>query len=440
MDIFNNREVAIGFWLLVISVYVLLSPQMGEVRSSFRQVLSAFFVRKIMLMLGLMVAYMMFVVYCLYGLDLWNAEQIKNTIFWCVSVGFMSLFKIESAREDKSFFKHSVLDNLKLLAILQFVVGFYTFPVWIEVVLVPVVVVISVMIAIAEIDKKHHQVKVLLEYFLSVFGVVLIVYAIYMLVTSFDEFANEKSVYDFFVPPLLTLFYLPFFFFMLAYSTYEYVFIRLQFSIVNKLHRNLAIIYAMVLLNFRLSLLDRWSYHVARVKVKSHADLVESFRHIFKVRRAESNPIEVQVDLGWSPYQAKEFLVCEGLGAGFYNNIFEEKWLALSPMEEFSDGIIPDNISYYVEGSEEVVKVLKLVVNVNDAARAHQACRKLESMAESLSLSSLGLSLSEEMKHALSCCNPYTEKVEGKTMALIVEPWPDHKFNGFGLSFMISSI
>lgn len=440
MDIFNNREIAIGFWLLAISAYVLLSSKMVQVRSSFRHLLSAFFVKQIMSVLGLMVAYMMLVVYFLSEIDLWNTEQIKNTIFWCVSVGFMSLFKIESIKKDKSFFKHSVLDNLKLLAILQFVVGVYTFPIWIEILLVPAFVLIGAMTAIAETDKKYHQVKTLLEYFLSTFGIILIVYTLYMLATSFGEFGNEKTAYDFFVPPLLTLFYLPFIFVMLVYSTYEQVFIRLQFSIKSKLYRNLAKIYAFILLNFRMSLLDRWSCHVARIKIESHADLVDSFRHIFKARRAELNPMDVPVDLGWSPYQAKEFLSCEGLSTGFYNNLFEEEWFASSPMEEFSDGVIPDNIAYYVEGSEEIARVLKLKVNVNDAARTHQACKKLESMAEVLSVSSLGQSLSEEMKSAISCCNPYTEKVEGKTVVLIVEKWPNHKSNGFDLKFRISSI
>ncbi|MEQ3725747.1 hypothetical protein [Alcanivorax sp.] len=440
MDIFNNREIAIGFWLLAISAYVLLSPNMIEVRSSFRHLLSAFFVKQIMLVLGLMVAYMMFVVYFLYEMDLWNTDQIKNTVFWCTSVGFMSLFKIESIKKDKSFFKHSVLDNLKLLAILQFVVGVYTFPVWIEILLVPALVLIGAMTAIAETDKKYHQVKTLLEYCLSIFGIILIVYTLYMLATNFGEFGNEKTAYDFFVPPLLTLFYLPFVFFMLVYSTYEQVFIRLQLSIKNKLYRNLAKIYALILFNFRMSLLDRWAHHVARINVESHDDLVESFRHMFKARRAESNPMDVPVDLGWSPYQAKEFLSCEGLSTGFYNNLFEEEWFASSPMEEFSDGVIPDNIAYYVEGSEDIAKLLKLKVNVNDAARTRQACDKLKSMAEVLSVSSLGRSLSEEMKSAISSCNSYAEEVEGKTVALEVENWPNHKSNGFDLKFMISSI
>jgi len=439
VDIFNNREIAIGFWLLAISVYAALSPKMAGLRSSFRHLLSTFFVRQIMSVLGLMAIYMTFVVYFLYEVDLWNAQQIKNTVFWCVSVGFMSLFKIESIKKDKSFFKHSVIDNLKLLAILQFVVGVYTFPIWVEILLVPVLALIGAMLAISESDKKYHQAKILLEYCLAIFGVIMITYTLYMLATNFGEFGNEKTVYDFFVPPLLTLFYLPFLFFMLVYSTYERVFARLRFSIKSRLFRNLAKIYALVFFNIRMSLLERWSFHVARMQVESHADLVGSFRHMLKVSKAEKNPIDVPVDQGWSPYQAKEFLSCEGLGTGFYNNLFEDEWFASSPMNEFGDGMMPDNIAYYVEGSEEVAKILKLKVNVNDGARTHQACEKIESMAEVLSVSSLGLPLSEEIKNSISACNPCSEKVEGKTIEFIIEHWSDHKFNGLDLKFMISS-
>lgn len=329
---------------------------------------------------------------------------------------------------------------MKLLAILQFVVGVYTFTLWVEVLLVPVLTLLGAMLAIAETDRKHNQVKVFLEYCLSSFGVVLIVYTLYMLITNFGEFGKEKTAYDFFVPPLLTLCYLPFVFFMLVYSTYEQVFVRLRFSIQSRFHRYAAKLYAFILFNVRLSLLERWSFQVAKANIESHSDLIDTFKYIFKVRNSEKNPKEVPKEQGWSPYKAKEFLVNEGLSTGFYNKSFEEEWLASSPMKEFSDGIIPDNIAYYVEGSEDVAKVLKLKVNVNDASRTHQACEKLETMAEVLSASSLNLPLSDGMKSAISGCNSYFEKVEGKTIALVVEHWPNHKFNGFDLKLVISSI
>lgn len=440
MEILNNREIAIASWLLVVSIYIFSSSKMAEVRNAFKRVLAALFVRKIMTVLCLMIAYMALVIYWLFELELWNFEQLKNTVFWCVSVGFMSLFKLEKIKKDKHFFKHSVTGNLKLLAIIQFIVGVYTFYLWVEVLLVPVLVLLGAMLAIAETDKKHHQVKVFLEYCLSFFGVVLIVYTLYMLITDFGEFGKEKTAYDFFVPPLLTLCYLPFIFFMLVYSTYEQVFVRLRFSIKSRPHRYMAKIYAFLLFNFRLSLLERWSFQVAKSTIESHSDLIDTFKYIFKVRRSEKNPKEVSKEQGWSPYKAKKFLVNEGLSTGFYNRSFEEEWFASSPMKEFSDGIIPDNIAYYLEGSEDVAKVLKLKVNVNDASRTRQACEKLEATAEALSISSLDLPLSCEMKSAILGCNSYSEKVEGKAIVLVVEHWPNHKFNGFDLKFLISSI
>ncbi|HDM8448365.1 hypothetical protein HL273_19840 [Yersinia enterocolitica] len=440
MDILNNREIAIALWLVAISVYIFSSSKMAAVRNALKGVLAAFFVRQIMSALCLMIAYMAIVIYWLYELELWNFEQLKNTVFWCVSVGFISLFNLEKIKEDKFFFKHSVLDNLKLLAILQFILGVYTFSLWVEVLLVPILVLLGAMLAITETNRKHHQVRVILEYCLTAFGVVLIVYTLYMLMTNFGEFGQAKTAYDFFIPPMLTLLYLPFIFFMLVYSTYEQVFVRLRFSIKSRFHRYAAKLFAIILFNVRLSLLERWSFQVAKTNIKSYSDLIETFKYIFKVKYSEKNPKEVPKEQGWSPYKAKEFLVNEGLSTGFYNRFFEEEWFASSSMEEFSDGIIPDNIAYYVEGSEEVAKVLKLKVNVNDASRTHQACEKLEAVAEVLSMSSLNQPLSEEMKNAISGRNSYFEKVEDKTIALIVEHWPNHKFMGFDLKLLISSI
>src|SRR5690606_18543552 len=137
---------AIVLWFLAVSIYILSSSKMADARTAFKGVLSAFFVRQIISIICLMVAYMALVIYWLSELELWNPEQLKNTVFWCASVGFMSLFKLEQIKKDKSFFKHSVIDYLKLLAILQFVVGVYTFPLWVEVLLVPILVIIGAML------------------------------------------------------------------------------------------------------------------------------------------------------------------------------------------------------------------------------------------------------------------------------------------------------
>ncbi len=431
MDILNNREIAITLWLLAIMIFIFSSPKMTEVRRSFGSLLSSFFVKQIMTVLGLMVVYMGFVVYILSEVDLWNVGQIKNTLFWCASVGFMSLFKLESIKKDKSFFKHSVIDNLKLLAIIQFVVGVYTFPLLVEIMLVPILALIGGMLAIAGTDKKHHQVRMLLEYSLSLLGVILIIYTMYMLITNFGEFGKEKTIYDFFVPPLLTLLYLPFIFIMVVYTTYEQVFVRLQFSIKNRTLRYLAKFYAAALFNVRLKVLERWSSQVSRENIQSHSDLIDTFKYIYKVKRAEENPSEVPYKMGWSPYEAKTFLSNEGLETGYYNKLYDGEWFASSPMVEFGDGIIPDNIAYYVEGTEGVANTLKIKLNVNDANGSDTVICSFLELANILSFASINQKLSKKMTEAVLNGEKNSENYGCKEVTVRKEIWSGHKLSGF---------
>jgi hypothetical protein len=269
VDFLNNREIAIALWVVAIAIYIFSSSKMRDVRKSFRNLLSAFFARQIISVLILMTIYMGVVVYWMFEADLWNSGQIKNTIFWAVAVGFMSFFKLESIKKDKSFFKHSVIDNLKILAIIQFVVSVYAFPLWVELLLVPILALTGGMSAIAETDEKYNQVKKLLDGLMIFFGITVIAYTGYMLITNFNKFGQESTVYDFIVPPLLTLFYLPFIFMMMVYSAYEQAFVRLMFAIKDNKLRLTAKIYAILFFNFRLALLERWLNHIYTSKRSS---------------------------------------------------------------------------------------------------------------------------------------------------------------------------
>ena len=439
MEILNNRELAIVFWLIAISIYIFSSKKMKDVRKSFRNLVSAFFVRQIISVLLLMVIYMGVIVYALSEVELWNIEQVKNTIFWCASVGFMSLFKLESIKKDREFFKHSVINNLKLLAIIQFIVGVYAFPLLVEVILVPFLATIGAMAAIADSDKKYAQVKSLLEYLLFCFGLLVIAYTVYMLATNFGGIAKEKTLYDFIVPALLTILYLPFIFVLMVYSTYEQVSVRLRFSIKNNMLRYVAMVYAILVFNVRIYLLERWSGHVARENIDSHSDLINSFKHIFRVRKAEKNPVDVPCEDGWSPYKAKYFLSKEGLEAGNYNKSFEE-WYASSPMMEFGEGIIPDNIAFYIEGTEKIANTLKIKLNINDSSRSNVSQKKLLDVSNVLCHASLNRGLSDVIKNAILNAKPYTEAHGNKKVSLQKEIWRKHAYGGYDVKFIVSSI
>lgn len=438
LEILNNRELAILFWLTVFCIYFFSSEKMVEARKAFRNLLVGFFAKKIISIIILMIIYVLIIVYNLAEVGLWNVEQLKNTIFWSISVATLSLFKLNTIKKDKSFFKNSILNNLKILAIIQFIIGVYTFSLLVEIILIPILFLIGAMIAIADSDKKHAQVKRLLEYLLSIFGVIVIVFTVYMLVTNFGEIMKKKTFYDFMVPVLLTFFYLPFIFIMMIYTTYEDVFSRLRFSIKNKMLRNIAMLYSAIAFNIRLDLLERWSRHIFIETVTSHRELIDSFKHIFKVRKAERKIIDVPKEKGWSPYKAKEFLSQEGLVTGHYNKLFDE-WQASSIMELGKD-LIPDNISYYVQGTESIASVLKIKLNINDSSRSNFALNKLLDLSNVLSHACLKIELSDAMKNAILNVQVYNELQGNKRVSVEKETWSENKFGGYGVKFIISTL
>lgn len=170
MDILNNREIAIALWLILAATYIFSAKRMREVRSAFKRLTFVFQSRPLMIVFSLAVVYTVGMVYLLLDWELWNIDQLKNTVFWFFSVGLLSIYNLDKIKIDPHFFKNSVIGSLRLLAILQFVIGIYSLPLLAELFLVPFMVVVGMMIAIAESDIKYLQVKKLLNGIVISFG------------------------------------------------------------------------------------------------------------------------------------------------------------------------------------------------------------------------------------------------------------------------------
>ncbi|MCU1753828.1 hypothetical protein [Pseudomonas helleri] len=437
MDILNNREIAITLWLILAATYICSAKRMREVRLAFKKLAFVFQSRPLMIVFSLAAVYTTAMVGLLLDWELWSIDQLKNTIFWFFSVGLLSIYNLEKIKTDPHFFKKSVIGNLRLLAILQFVVGIYSLPLLAELFLVPFMVVVGMMTPIAESDIKYLQVKKLLNGIVISFGLFTLAYTAYMLATNFKELGQEKTFYDFIVPALLTVMYLPFVFAMMTYSTYETIFMRLKFTMQDRRLRRLAKLYSVVLFNFRLDAIQRWADHIARVEVVSHKQLLSTFVHLRKLKKLEKMKPEVLRSQGWSPYLAKDFLLSEGVSTGYYNLIFVDQWCASSKMYDIGDDLLCDNFAYYVEGVEGVAKVLKIKLNVNDNSRAHQANERLIALSGVLVRKSLGIDISDSAKDALRFGASYRESHGDKQITVKKESWAGHKLGGYDLKIEV---
>lgn len=440
MDIFNNRELATGIWSILFLVWCCTQP---EIRTSFKDLAKAFWVKVIIVPLALMALYVLFIVFLINAFSLWNLVQLKNTILWFIFTAVVSFFNINSISQNPHYFRDTIKDNLKLLVILEFLVSFYTFDIWVELVLIPSVVFLALMLEMSKSDEKYQVVEKFINSLLVFFGILLIVYTIFKLVIDWGDFAKVQTLYDFYIPPLLTFLFLPFIYLMVLFIGYQSNFLKLNNLIDNSKILCYAKFKVITKFNVNIELMKRWvnSLYLKEKGVKTKNEIKLSIDKIYAMQAAEKNPEEIPISKGWSPYAAKDFLIQEGIETGYYHPSYSEnEWIACSPYKELGNEILANKIAYYIDGDCSIAKNLKLVLNVNTKQSAIYAHQKLLDLAKSLYFKSLLSEMPSEIEYAILSGDDKIFQTKTKKVSVIKTNWKNSKDSGYSIKFIVEHI
>ena len=279
-DIFNNREIAAGVWLLILLAWVLWKP---EIRTAFLDVLEAFFAWKIVLPTMMMSLYVLLMVIVYEKIGFWDISALKDTIFWALGAAFVMLIHSNEAASDEHFFRNAVLDNIKLVLVLEFIVNVYSFDFWAELVIVPVVSLVAMMSVYAEAKTEYKQVKPFLDAILSILGIVILAFTIYEIVIDFHNFATTGTLRDFLLPLLFTTTFLPFIYFMALLVKYEDIFTRIDIFNTDKELAQYAKRRILIACHINLRKLSRCSKNIRALRFASKDDVLAL------VQRCQSN-------------------------------------------------------------------------------------------------------------------------------------------------------
>ncbi|QSX07245.1 hypothetical protein JYG23_07845 [Sedimentibacter sp. zth1] len=231
-EIFNNRELAIIFWIFILLVIIFSSK---NIRKSFGSVVKALFAKKLIFMLLQMVAYSCFIVYLLYLLGFWNVSLLKSTVIWFFTVAIIASFRAMDKAKDLSFFINVVKDNIKIVVVLQFVTNLYALSFWVEVIFLLFVFLISSMIALIDVkpefnEPSYQNTKKFLEIIIVIIGVIYIYNSINLIIVNWKEIDITSLVKELMLPPLLSIALIVFNYLYVIYARYEVMFIRLSFK------------------------------------------------------------------------------------------------------------------------------------------------------------------------------------------------------------------
>lgn len=223
--IFNNREIAIGLWVIVALGLFLYTK---AAREFLKTALPILFCKKFVVFYIVFLGYLAVVLYVLNWAEWWDLKLLKDTIFWVLFVELPLFTKTIERADGAHFFRKLLKDNIAVTVIIEFFVGFWTFSLAVELIIVPATVLISALYAIASRDKKHLSAKRFFEVLLAVWGIVLLINGISCFFDSPGIFFNLDTLKSLLLPLVLLIFNLPVVYGLALYNTYEQVFIRVK--------------------------------------------------------------------------------------------------------------------------------------------------------------------------------------------------------------------
>lgn len=227
--IFNNREIALLLWLAVIVLAVLLS----KLRKSLAPIVKILTSKLFLIIFSLIGAYLYGIILLLKNFEVWKTSNLKDVLFWLFTVGLILVFKINDAKSN-AYFKGIFLSAIKWTILLEFIVNLYSFSLFTEIIILPVLVLLTMTQAVAEMDERHKIVSKFLQNVIAIIGLSIFCYSLYKTIINFEAVLTFQNLVSFLLPSTITILFIPFVYFLALYSTYESYFIHLDFMTVKK--------------------------------------------------------------------------------------------------------------------------------------------------------------------------------------------------------------
>ncbi|RID81545.1 hypothetical protein [Mesobacillus zeae] len=230
--VFNNRELAIGFWTIIFIIFAL---SISSVRKQLQSLIKTMFNRKLILWYISMVLYVFGMVFVLFQIGFWKVSLLKETIFWFLFVGILLSFRAVDKAKDSQYFVNLIKDNIKVIIVVQFISNLYSFSFIWEVIVVFIAIFTSLLIAIVDTmpdfqNKNGKILKNIFNFILVGLGLIILSHSIKTLVSNTDKIIIPDLINELLLPPTLSLMFIFYAYLLAVIASYELIFIRLQFN------------------------------------------------------------------------------------------------------------------------------------------------------------------------------------------------------------------
>jgi len=227
MNSFSNREISIFIWVVIFLVYALYNK---KVRKSFVNLFKFAFQIKLIVPFVLLVAYVSVVVTFLKYVELWDTDLIKETLLWFFLSGISLALSFVSNYSEKGILKTIVVDNVKVIILLEFIVDDFTLSLPVELAIIPIMTFVIGIDAVAKMDDKYKSVANITTGIQSIFGLTIITFAIIQAINNYQLLGTIDSIRQIMLAPILSTALVPFIYILLVLTTYELLFLQITMN------------------------------------------------------------------------------------------------------------------------------------------------------------------------------------------------------------------
>lgn len=360
MDI-NTREIAAFIWIFCFILYLGIKNKDSTNPLNLLGVLKSFCNKHVLTVYGAAVVWACIGVLFFSVLGVWEANNAKTTIFWFLGFAFVTLLKVPNDSVDERDYFNAYLKSLfQLAAVVAFIAEAYTFSIFWELVIFPILAVMVGLKAVSERKPEHRQVVKVVDFFLIVFVFVFISYSLFKVIQKPSDFFSWAKFSGLFLPLLLSLWFIPFVMVLRAYIGYEKAFLRIGFWLKDKKLLRYAKRKSVMAFGTNIEALDFWRLDLEYKKsnIRNEADVDASIAYAINYKIKEKIRGAVPRELGWNPYDAKKFLNSHGLRCSHYKVNYMGWGAESNPCQEGLGCL--SSITYFVSGNENYVHRLQL--------------------------------------------------------------------------------
>lgn len=220
----TSRQVAAFIWIIIFIIVLLF---VRGIRTSLTTIIPMLFQRTILIPFLFIMASTGLILYVSYIAHVWNSAHFVLVILWYCTFVCTTFFTLQ-LHKSTSFVMFMLKEIFTITVVIDFIVNMQSFPLAIELIMVPIVVTASILFAFTDKRPEYASVYQIIARFLALLGFSYVLYSLIVTLSEWNGITMKQALWDMMLPLLFSVAMIPSFYLLKVYSAYENLFMRIR--------------------------------------------------------------------------------------------------------------------------------------------------------------------------------------------------------------------